>query len=66
MSKRVSRFTLIVATAAGLAFSTGTAAANPSESVIERRADNAPGGATTQIDGTASRPAGAGQGRKVG
>ena len=64
MSKRVSRFTLIVATAAGLAFSTGTAAADPSQNVIDRRGDNAPGGATTQIDDT--RPAGAGQGRKVG
>ena len=66
MSKRVSRFTLIVATAAGLAFSTGTAAASPSANVIDLRGDNAPGGATTQIDDTSARPAGAGQGRKVG
>ena len=64
MSKRVSRFTLIVATAAGLAFSAGTAAANPSENALETRADNAPGGVATQVDDT--RPAGAGQGRKVG
>ena len=64
MSKRVTRLTLIVATAAGLAFSTGTAAANPSESVIERRGDNAPGGAVTTV--VEYRPAGAGQGRKVG
>ena len=65
MSKRVSRLTLIVATAAGLAFSTGTAAANPSENALDRRADNAPGGATTRIDETA-RPAVLGTGRKVG
>ena len=64
MSKRVSRFTLIVATAAGLAFSTGTATADPSQNVIDRRGDNAPGGDTTQVDDY--RPAGAGQGRKVG
>ena len=64
MSKRVSRLTLIVATAAGLAFSTGTAAANPSESVIQHRGDNAPGGTGTHVDD--NRPAGVGQGRKVG
>ena len=64
MSKRVSRLTLIVATAAGLAFSTGTAAANPCGNALERRADSAPGGAETQVDD--NRPAGAGQGRKVG
>ena len=64
MPKRVSRITLIVATAVGLAFSTGVAAANPSENALERRADNAPGGAPTQVDDT--RPAGVGQGRKVG
>jgi hypothetical protein len=64
MSKRVSRLTLIVATAAGLAFSTGIAAANPSENALERRADNAPGGVTSHVDD--NRPAGAGQGRKVG
>ena len=64
MSKRVSRLTLIVATAAGLAFSTGTAAANPSENALDRRADSAPGGVTTHVDD--NRPAGVGQGRKVG
>ena len=64
MSKRVSRLTLIVATAAGLAFSTGTAAANPTENALESRADSAPGGVITQVDDY--RPAGAGQGRKVG
>ena len=64
MSKRLSRLTLILATAAGLAASTGTAAANPSASGLESRGDNAPGGATTVVD--ENRPAGAGQGRKVG
>ena len=64
MSKRVSRLTLIVATAAGLAFSTGTAAANPSENALDRRADSAPGGTGTHVDD--NRPAGAGQGRKIG
>ena len=43
---------------------TGTAAANPSDNALERRADSAPGGAETQVDD--NRPAGAGQGRKVG
>ena len=64
MSKRLSRLTLILATAAGLAASTGTAAANPSSNGLGSRADNAPGGATTAVD--ENRPAGAGQGRKVG
>jgi hypothetical protein len=64
MSKRLSRLTLIAATAVGLAFSAGTAAANPSDTAFENRADDAPGGAVTQVDD--NRPAGAGQGRKVG
>ena len=64
MSKRLSRLTLIVVTAAGLAFSTGTASANPSDTALENRADNAPGGAVTH--GDEHRPAGAGHGRKVG
>ena len=64
MSKRVTRLTLIVATAAGLAFSTGTAAADPSDNAFDRRGDNAPAGVETQVDDI--RPAGAGQGRKVG
>ena len=50
MSKRVSRLTLIVATAAGLAFSTGTAAAFPSDNALERRSDNAPLGVGTDVD----------------
>jgi hypothetical protein len=64
MSKRLARLTLIFATAAGLAAATGTASANPSDNGFESRADNAPGGAVTQVDDY--RPAGAGQGRKVG
>ena len=64
MSKRLSRLTVIAVTAAGLAFSTGTAAANPSETALQNRADDAPGGAVTHVDD--QRPAGAGQGRKVG
>jgi hypothetical protein len=64
MSKRLSRLTLIAVTAAGLAFSAGTAAANPSDAALQNRADNAPGGAVTNVDD--NRPAGAGQGRKVG
>ena len=64
MSKRVSRLTLIVATAAGLAFSTGTAAANPCVNALQNRGDNAPGGVQTKVDD--NRPVGAGQGRKVG
>jgi hypothetical protein len=64
MSKRLSRLTLIAVTAAGLAFSAGTAAANPCTNALEQRSDNAPGGAVTHVDDT--RPAGAGQGRKVG
>ena len=61
---RLSRITLILATSAGLAASTGTASANPSETGLGSRADHAPGGAATQVDD--HRPAGAGQGRKVG
>ena len=64
MSKRLARLTLIFATAAGLAASTGTASAAPSENALSQRSDNAPGGAVTHVDD--NRPAGAGQGRKVG
>jgi hypothetical protein len=64
MSKRLSRLTVIVATVAGLAAATGTAAASPADRAFESRSDNAPGGVATQVDDT--RPAGAGQGRKVG
>jgi hypothetical protein len=64
MSKRLSRLTVVALTAAGLALSAGTAAANPSENALQHRSDNAPGGVATQVDD--NRPAGAGQGRKVG
>jgi hypothetical protein len=64
MSKRLSRLTVIALTAAGLALSAGSAAANPSETALQNRNDNAPGGAVTHVDD--NRPAGAGQGRKVG
>ena len=64
MSKRLSRLTLIVVTAAGLAASTGAASANPTDGALDQRSDHAPGGAVTHVDD--HRPAGAGQGRKVG
>jgi hypothetical protein len=64
MNKRLSRTVLILATAAGLAASAGTASASPSATSLSSRGDNAPGGATTQVD--EHRPAGAGHGRKVG
>ena len=61
---RLARITLVLATSAGLAASAGTASANPSDNGLANRADNAPGGATTHVDD--HRPAGAGQGRKIG
>ena len=64
MRKRLSRLALIAATAAAFAATAGPAVANPSDTALERRSDNAPGGVATQVDQT--RPAGAGQGRKVG
>jgi hypothetical protein len=64
MSKRLSRLTLVAVTAVGIAFSTGTAAANPSANALEQRSDHAPGGAETHADD--HRPYGVGQGRKVG
>ena len=64
LSSRLSRATLIVATAAGLAASTGTAFAKPSENALGQRGDNAPGGVPTHVD--QNRPAGTGQGRKIG
>jgi len=64
MSKRLSRTILVLATTAGLAASAGTASAAPSSSADSSRGDNAPGGAVTKVDD--HRPAGAGQGRKVG
>ena len=62
MSKRLSRLTLIAVTAAGLAFSTGTASAGPGNSAGAGRTDDAPG--STAVD--QHRPVGVGQGRKVG
>jgi hypothetical protein len=64
LHSRVSRSLLIAVTAAGIAASGGTALANPSENSLEHRSDNAPGGAVTNVDD--HRPAGAGEGRKVG
>jgi hypothetical protein len=64
MSNRLSRTILILATTAGLAASAGTASANPTDNALSSRGDNAPGGAVTKVDD--HRPAGAGQGRKVG
>ena len=64
MSNRLSRTILILATTAGLAASAGTASANPSDNALSSRGDHAPGGAVTKVDD--NRPAGAGQGRKVG
>jgi hypothetical protein len=61
---RLSRTALILATSAALAASAGTASANPSATALGNRADDAPGGAVTNVDD--NRPAGAGQGRKVG
>ena len=64
MSKRLTRTALILATSAALAASAGTASASPSGPGGTNRGDNAPGGTTTKADD--HRPAGAGQGRKVG
>jgi hypothetical protein len=64
MPSRFVRPLLILATAVGFAASTGTAAANPSDPALEYRSANAPGGETTPVD--EQRPAGAGQGRKIG
>ena len=64
LRSRLSRFTLVLATTVGLAASAGTASANPSETGFANRGDNAPGGQATQVDD--NRPAGAGQGRKIG
>jgi hypothetical protein len=63
-SSRLARTTVVLATSVAFAASAGTAFANPSETGLAKRADNAPGGATTHVDDL--RPAGAGQGRKVG
>jgi hypothetical protein len=64
LHSRLARTLLIAATATGFAVSGGTALANPSDNALEHRSDNAPGGAVTAVDD--HRPAGAGEGRKVG
>jgi hypothetical protein len=64
LRSRLSRITLVLVTTAGLAASAGTASANPSQTGLSSRGDNAPGGAQTHVDD--NRPAGAGQGRKTG
>jgi hypothetical protein len=64
LRSRLSRFALVVATAAGLAASAPSASADPSDPGLANRSDNAPGGAVTHVDD--HRPAGAGHGRKVG
>ena len=64
LPSRAGRLILIAATSIGFAASAGTAAANPSDNALEHRSANAPGGETTHVDD--NRPAGAGQGRKIG
>jgi hypothetical protein len=64
LPSRAGRLIVIAATAVGFAVSAGPAAANPSDNVLEHRNANAPGGETTPVDD--NRPAGAGQGRKIG
>ena len=61
---RIARVSLIALTATAFAASAGSAAAAPGDSGASHRSDNAPGGATTAVD--THRPAGAGDGRKVG
>ena len=61
---RLARLVLIAATTAGVAASAGTATAAPSETGLEHRSDNAPGGEVTPVDD--HRPAGGGHGRKNG
>ena len=62
---RASRPMLIAVVVAGFAVSGGPALANSSsDNGAQNRSDNAPGGAVTNVDD--HRPAGAGQGRKVG
>ena len=64
LPSRLVRVIVVVATAVGFAEAAGPAAANPSDNALEQRSANAPGGETTQVDD--KRPAGAGQGRKIG
>ena len=64
MPSRLARLLLVLATAVGFAASAGTAAASPTDTAFEHRSAHAPGGETTPVD--EHRPAGAGQGRKIG
>jgi hypothetical protein len=64
MSRPLRGSLALVAVATAFAASGGTALANPSDNALEHRSDNAPGGAVTKVDD--HRPAGAGEGRKVG
>jgi hypothetical protein len=64
LPSRLARPLALAAVLAGFAASAGTAAADPSAQGASHRSDNAPGGAVTAVDD--HRPAGAGQGRKVG
>ena len=64
LHSRISRSVLIAATVVGFAASGGTAFAGAMDHVADQRSDNAPGGTATQVDD--HRPAGAGEGRKVG
>ena len=61
---RLARTLLVAATCTGFAVSGGTALANATDSALEHGSDNAPGGALTAVDD--HRPAGAGEGRKIG
>jgi hypothetical protein len=61
---RLSRPMLVAVVVAGFAASGGSALANPSDNALQTRSDNAPGGTVTKADD--HRPAGAGEGRKVG
>jgi hypothetical protein len=64
LHSRLSRSLVVAVAAAGFAVSGGTAIADPSDNALEHRSDNAPGGAVTKVDD--HRPAGAGEGRKIG
>ena len=61
---RLARTLLVAATCTGFAVSGGTALANQCDTALQHRADSAPGGAVTAVDD--HRPAGAGEGRKIG
>jgi hypothetical protein len=64
LHSRLSRSLVIAVAASAFAVSGGTAIADPSENALQNRSDNAPGGAVSKVDD--HRPAGAGEGRKIG